>query len=51
MSRCRTNSSEFKAKVAMETISGRKAIKEIATEKHPPDPHEPVGTAAVEGCQ
>ena len=32
MSKCRTHSPEFKAKVAMEAISGRKTIQEIAAD-------------------
>ena len=49
MSKRRTHSPEFKARVAMEAISGRKTIQEIAVDhtstfqpETPPNPKEPL---------
>jgi len=52
MSKRRTRSPEFKAPVAMEAISGRKTIQEIAADHaiHL-DPGEPVEAAAAGWCQ
>jgi putative transposase len=41
LSKCRTHSPEFKARVAMEAISGRKTIQEIAAD-HAVHPIPPV---------
>ena len=62
MSKRRTHSPEFKARVAMEAISGRKTIQEIAADHaiglHKaahlsvrPDPGEPVEAAAARWSQ
>jgi hypothetical protein len=52
MSKRRINSPEFKAMVAMEAISGRKTIQEIAAD-HAIHPYlgEPVEEAAAGWCQ
>jgi hypothetical protein len=49
MSKRRTHSPEFKARVAIEAISGRKTLKEIAADHAVHNPGEPVEEAAAGG--
>ncbi|SBO44319.1 protein of unknown function [Cyanobium sp. NIES-981] len=48
----RTHSPEYRARVAMEAISGRKTIQaDRCRPRHPSDPGEPVEATASRRCQ